>query len=157
MSTDSHKADCAVVLTGGPHRIPSGFNLLLKKKVKKLIITGVHPKTELRDIFPEDPSMENINLEDVILEKESTTTYGNAKKSLPLVQELGCRDLVLITSGFHMPRAFLTFRAYFPKQIPIRSYSTRGQGKNIHWTRVSMESFKMLLYNLFFFGSDAEF
>ena len=146
-----------MVLTGGPHRIPSGFDLLFKKKVGKLIITGVHPKTELRDLLPEDPSMEDINLKDVVLEKESMTTYGNAKKSLPLVQKLGCRDLVLITSGFHMPRAFLTFRACFPKQIPIHSYSTQGQSKDIHWSRVSMESFKMLLYNLFFFGSDAEF
>src|SRR5580658_8318424 len=103
--TEDHKADCAVVLTGGPGRVREGFDLLAQGQVRKLIISGVHPKATLREIFPQWPFYGNLREEDVVLERRSATTYGNAQQSLPLVEALHCRNLVLITSHLHMHRA----------------------------------------------------
>src|SRR5882672_1590713 len=83
---EDHKADCAVVLTGGPGRIREGFDLLAQGQVRKLIISGVHPRSTLREIFPQWPFYGGLHEDDVVLEKRSTTTYGNAQQSLPLVE-----------------------------------------------------------------------
>lgn len=116
---ENHSADCAVVLTGGPYRVQEGFDLLSQKQVKKLIISGVNPKASLREIFPQWPYYGDLHETDVILEKQSMTTYGNAQQSLQLIDALNCRDIVLITSRLHMLRSYKTFRAILPESIPI--------------------------------------
>lgn len=116
---EDHRADCAVVVTGGPGRVREGFDLLSRGQVHKLIISGVHPRATLREIFPQWPYYGSLRAEDVVLERRSATTYGNAVQSLPLVEAMRCRSLVLITSHVHMRRAFRTFRQVFPSEILI--------------------------------------
>src|SRR4051812_28613925 len=117
--TEDHKADCAVVLTGGPGRVREGFDLLAQGQVRKLIISGVHPKATLREIIPQWPFYGGLHEEDVVLERRSATTYGNAQQSLPLVEAMHCRSLVLVTSHLHMRRAYKTFRQVFPGEVLI--------------------------------------
>ena len=83
--TDDHKADCGVVLTGGPNRVMDAIEQLYQRNVKKIIISGVYPGSELRDIFPQKPFYGDLDSDDIILEKRSLTTYGNAQQALPLV------------------------------------------------------------------------
>lgn len=107
--TEDHKGDCAVVLTGGPGRVREGFDLLQRGDVRKLIISGVNPEVTLLDIFPQRlfyPSVQNFN---VILENHSRTTFGNQSHSLPIIEKLGCTDIILVTSQIHMPRASKLF------------------------------------------------
>jgi len=113
-------ADCAVVLTGGPGRISEGFSLLDQGRVKKLIISGVNPSSTLYQIFPQLPAYFRVSEEDVVLEKRSGTTYGNAVQSEALVEALKCRDVLLITSTLHMHRALQTFRSRFPLDVQIQ-------------------------------------
>ncbi len=117
--TEDHSADCAVVVTGGPGRVREGFDLLIRRSVQKLIVSGVNPQAELREIFPFWAYHGELRESDVILEKTSQTTWGNAQQSLALVEALRCRDIVLVTSRLHMYRALSTFRAQFPSSIPI--------------------------------------
>lgn len=148
---EDHRADCAVVLTGGPNRISDAIELLYLKRVKKVIISGVNPATELRAIFPQKTFFGDLDEDDIILEKRSLTTYGNAKQTLPLVEALNCKDIVLITSRIHMVRASATFRAHFPPEIPIYPRSTIGKQSDSHWTQVGAESFKTVFYDLWLF------
>lgn len=148
---EDHKADCGVVLTGGPNRIDDGFEQLYLKRVKKIIISGVNPSTQLRDIFPQQAFYGDIDLDDIILEKRSLTTYGNAQQALPLVEALNCKDVVLITSKLHMFRAYETFKTHFPEEIPIYKRSTVGKRYQPHWSRVGAEALKTLFYDLWFF------
>lgn len=141
-------ADCAVVLTGGANRVREGFDLLSRGLVKKLIISGVNQQSELRDIFPQWPFYGNLDAKDVILEKRSQTTFGNAQQSLALVQALRCRDIVLITSRLHMYRAVRTFRAEFPKQIQIIPHSIYGSRSDFGWVEHSLETAKSFFYSL---------
>src|SRR5688572_9401257 len=75
--THDVSGDCAVVLTGAAGRVREGFDLLAQKAVKKLIISGVNPKAQLREIFPERPFYPAVAESDIVLERRSTTTYGN--------------------------------------------------------------------------------
>lgn len=117
--TEDHRADCGVVLTGGVGRVREGLDLLAHRSIKKLIISGVFPGAQLREIFPQLPYYSTVDPNDVILEKRSLTTFGNAQQSLALVEALRCRDVVLVTSKLHMPRAMKIFKAVFPVEFPI--------------------------------------
>ncbi len=148
---EDHTADCGVVLTGGGNRISDAIEQLYLKRIKKLIISGVNPATQLRHIFPQRSFFGDIDLDDIILEKRSLTTYGNAQQTLPLIEALNCKDVVLITSKLHMYRAFATFKSHFPKEIPIYRRSTVGKRYDAHWTRVGVETFKTVFYDIWFF------
>jgi uncharacterized SAM-binding protein YcdF (DUF218 family) len=121
--TEDVSADCAVVLTGSRGRVKDGLSLLSRGNVRKLILSGVYEKASLRDIYPEWPYYGELNPDDVILEKFSQTTYGNALQTLTIVEALKCKDLILITSQPHAYRAYKTFSAIFPKNYKITKRS----------------------------------
>lgn len=45
----------------------------------------------------------------IVLEKNSHTTYENAKFSARILNELGINEIILVTSALHMPRSVATF------------------------------------------------
>lgn len=145
---EDHRADCGVVLTGGPGRVREGFDLLAQGQIHKLIVSGVHPRAGLRDIFPQWPFYGGLRQEDVVLERRSATTYGNAQQTLPLVEALRCKSLVLITSHLHMHRSYQTFRRVYPPETVILTRSiSAGLLPPRRWD-VVVESLKSLFYSL---------
>ena len=141
-------ADCAVVLTGGSNRVREGIDLLSRKSVQKLIISGVNPQTDVKSMFSIWPYYGVVNFPDIILERRSETTYGNAQQTLPLVEALRCRDVVLITSRAHMRRALKTFAAEFPKGFTLIPRAVTSGPYEQPWTEVSIEALKSLFYSL---------
>lgn len=139
-------ADCAVVLTGGPGRIREGFDLLADRRVKKLIISGVYPETQLRDLLP-SWTFHGLREEDIVLEKRSETTWGNAQQSLPIVEALRCRDILLVTSRTHMSRAYRTFRAVFPQHVQIQTQAVVGNRWDPTTFEVGFEGLKSFFYS----------
>jgi uncharacterized SAM-binding protein YcdF (DUF218 family) len=145
--TEDVTADCAVTLTGGPQRIREGIDLLSKKAIQKLIVSGVNPQSSLRDIFPQAPYYGDLREQDVVLERRSQTTFGNAQQTLPLVEALRCRDLVLITSRIHMRRALSTFKAEFPPHFPIIARAVPAISEPPSWDEIAWEALKSLFYS----------
>lgn len=146
--TQEFDADCGVVLTGGPSRVKEGFDLLARKKIKKLIISGVHPDVRIHELLPVWPFYVNLNENDIILEKHSRTTYGNAQQSLYIVESLRCRDIVIITSALHMLRAYNTFKSIYPAHIPIYKNAVVGTNLKPSIQDLSQEVFKSVFYSL---------
>jgi uncharacterized SAM-binding protein YcdF (DUF218 family) len=145
--TEDQTADCAVVVTGGTNRVREGFDLLARHAVQKLIISGVNPQVELRDIFPQMPFYGEIREQDVILERRSRTTYGNAQQSLPLVEALRCRDIILVTSRVHIYRTYRTFRAEFPPTIQILPRAVVAGTAVPSWAEAALEALKSIFYS----------
>lgn len=141
-------ADCAVVLTGGTGRVRAGFDLLSNHQIKKLIVSGAHSDVQMHELLPLWPVYGEINDEDVILEKRSETTFGNAQQSLVLVEALQCRDVFLITSRLHMPRAFQIFSDLFPTNIKIRRHAVLGGHFEPYEWEMTLEFMKYLLYKM---------
>ncbi len=146
--TQDHRADCAVVLTGGPGRVREGFDLLAQGRIKKLIISGVYQHADLREIFPQWPYYGPLSEEDVILEKRSSTTYGNAQQSLPLVEALRCRDILLVTSRIHMYRSYSIFKAVFPDDYPIVARAIVAGRYKPTMVELLIEATKSIFYGL---------
>ncbi len=141
------QADCAVVLTGGSGRVREGFDLLANQNIKKLIISGVFPNAQLREIMPTWTFYGNLKEDDVVLERRSETTYGNAQQSLALVEALKCRDVILVTSRLHMYRSYRTFRSIFPNHIPIYKQAVVSLKYNSSFFDVLNEAFRSLFYS----------
>ncbi len=136
------------MLTGAPGRVREGFDLLAQKRIKKLIISGVYQYTELSDLFPVWPFYSDINENDIVLEKRSGTTYGNAQQTLPLVEALRCRSLVLITSRLHMFRSLRIFQAAFPQDFPIYPRAIVSGRLDPRMDDVFFETTKSIFYSL---------
>lgn len=146
--TEDVSADCAVVLTGGSNRVREGLDLLSRGQVKKLIISGVYSNATLREIYPLWPFYGDVKEQDVILERRSATTYGNAQQTISIVEALGCRDVALVTSNLHMYRAFQTFQASYPAHILLIKYAVNsGRGEASLW-EISTEVLKTMFYSL---------
>lgn len=141
-------ADCAVVLTGSDGRIQKGLDLLSQKRVKKVIISGVFKGSTFREIFPQWPFYPEVSEDDVILEKRSLTTYGNANQSLPLAEALNCRDLVLVTSILHTRRALKLFKSTFPENTTIYTYSVVSGDFTPDFWPLAIEVIKSLFYSI---------
>ena len=149
--TKDQNADCAVSLTGQAYRIEEGFNLLVQKQIKKLIISGVNKSSSLEEIFPAWPFYGNLDKNLVILDKLSKTTYGNAQQSLVLSKKLGCKSLIVITSHLHMYRAYKTFQATFPQDIELQSRSVVSGRLHPRLSEVLTETTKSLFYSLWIY------
>ncbi len=146
--TDDINADCAVVLTGGPNRVREGLDLLSRGQVKKLVISGVFPNANFRDIFPLWTFYGDISEKDVVLDRRSTTTYGNAQQTLPIVEALSCRDVALVTSNLHMYRALQTFQAAYPPSIQLLPFAVSSGRPEISMWEISTEVVKSLFYSI---------
>ncbi|UXR63722.1 YdcF family protein [Bdellovibrio bacteriovorus] len=141
-------ADCAVVLTGGAGRVREGFDLLANQNVKKLVISGVYSNARLREIMPVWPFYGSLSENDVVLDRRSETTYGNAQQSLPIVEALKCRDILLVTSRLHMYRSYRTFRATFPENIYIEKHAIIGGRFESSVWESGFEALKSFFYSL---------
>jgi uncharacterized SAM-binding protein YcdF (DUF218 family) len=141
-------ADCAVVLTGGSGRVKEGMDLLARRSIRKLIISGVNPQAEWRDIFPNWPFYQDVHELDIVLERRSRTTFGNAQQSLAVAEALGCRDLLVITSHVHLPRALRTFRAEFEGRMHVEGRAVQGGPVDSGSFEVAVEVLKSFFYGL---------
>ena len=146
--TRDQKGDCAVVLTGSPGRVREGFDLLAQGRIRKLIISGVYPHAELRDIFSQLPYYGPINEQDIILEKRSMTTYGNAQQSQPLIEALQCKDIILVTSRLHMLRSLNLFRSVLPIGYDIKPRAVIAGRVEPDFFDLVLEVTKSLFYRL---------
>jgi uncharacterized SAM-binding protein YcdF (DUF218 family) len=142
------QGDCALVLTGGAGRLKEGFDLLVRGQVQKLLVSGVNPQVNIRELFPQLLIFPQIQEKDIILEKRSETTFGNAQQSLPLVEALNCKTVLLVTSYLHMYRAKKTFRATFPREIAIVPYAVSGSHMPASRIEVLVEATKSLFYSV---------
>lgn len=144
-------ADCAVVLTGGPGRLKEGLDLLVRKQVQRVIIAGVNPQVGMRDLYPQLAMYPQVSEDQIVLERHSATTFGNAQQSLPIVEALQCRDILLVTSYIHMRRSYRTFMATFPDEIKIIPYGIAGSDFPPHFWDLFIEATKNSFYSLWAF------
>lgn len=146
--TSDISVDCGVVLTGGANRVRTGLDLLARKQIKKLVVSGVFANATLREVFPVWPLYGEISEKDVVLERRSSTTYGNAQQTVPIIEALSCRDVAVITSSTHMYRAFRTMQATYPETIQLQAYAVNSGRAESGFIEISTEVLKSMFYLL---------
>lgn len=111
--------DALVVLTGGPERINTGLDLLIRGKAPKLFISGVNERvtlTRLQELWASPDAQAALKC-CVTLGYEARNTRQNATET---AQWINTQDNIhsfrLITASYHMPRALMELRASLPDQ-----------------------------------------
>jgi uncharacterized SAM-binding protein YcdF (DUF218 family) len=100
-------ADGIVALTGGPSRITDAVELLASGRGRRLLITGVAPTTNTAELVRLAPDHERWFGCCIDLDYTAVNTIGNAVETRRWALERGFHSLVVVTSGYHMPRAML--------------------------------------------------
>lgn len=119
-------ADGIVVLTGGASRIVDAVELLASGRGKRLLISGVNPATTPGELTRVNPDFESL-LALIDLGHDATNTIGNAVETGRWVREQNFRSLIVVTSGWHMPRALIEIENELPdvQLIPYPVISER--------------------------------
>lgn len=96
--------DGIVVLTGGQHRVATGFTLLEKGMGARLLVSGVHSDTSKKALL-RAAGREGENPCCLDIGHEATNTVENALEVSEWAASKGYGKLVVVTSDYHMPRA----------------------------------------------------
>lgn len=108
-------ADAIVVLTGGADRIKDAAALLDSGKAARLLITGVHPDTTVKQIALTaniDPALLSCCVD---LDFIAVNTLGNAEQAKLWAERRKFGSLIVVTSAYHMPRSLVEFGHMMPQ------------------------------------------
>ena len=108
------QADGIVALTGGADRVETALRLLAAGKARMLLVSGVAHGAGLHELA------RRVDLDPVALAprvtlgRAATTTLGNAEETAAWLHEHDLHSLIVVTAGYHMPRAMLEMRRTMP-------------------------------------------
>jgi uncharacterized SAM-binding protein YcdF (DUF218 family) len=107
--------DAVVVLTGGSNRVEEALKLFAAGNGRRLLISGVNPTTQRMDILRlqgEPPPRLTCCVD---LGRTAQDTIGNAEETASWVRSNSFASLIVVTSGYHMPRAIAEIRHLLPE------------------------------------------
>lgn len=109
------QTDGVVVYTGGGGaRIVAAMSIFQEGKGERLLISGVHPDTSrarLSEFWTGTPERFDCCVD---LGREAMSTKGNASELSNWATTHAFKQIVLVTSDYHMPRAILETSAKMP-------------------------------------------
>lgn len=120
-------AQAVVALTGGANRVSKALDLLAAKKGERLLISGVNEKVNMSSLRKLNASKDALFNCCVDIEKVALDTIGNATETKKWLGEHKYSSLILVTSGYHMPRSLLEFRKLMP-ETSITAYPVPHKG-----------------------------
>jgi uncharacterized SAM-binding protein YcdF (DUF218 family) len=106
-------ADGIVALTGGAERVETALKLLAEGHARVLLISGVGGATEFAGLAHRagvDPTLRAR----VTLGRSAASTRGNAAETAEWAHANGLRSLIVVTAGYHMPRALAELSRAMP-------------------------------------------
>lgn len=128
-----HSADGIVALTGGASRITDAMELLAGNQGKRLLISGVNPATKPGELIRLTPEYEKLFACCIDLGHQALNTSGNALEIAQWSRALGFRSLIVVTSGWHMPRALVELRREMPGTDLIPYAVVTGRMREEPW------------------------
>ena len=145
-------ADGIVVLTGGASRIVDAMDLLAAKAGQRLLISGANRSTNAKEIVRLHPEFQSIVGCCVDFDR-SLNTLGNAIETRKWAQKRNIRSLIVVTSGYHMPRAMAEIGHQLPgvTLIPFPVFSEKLRAEP-WWSSGATARLIMLEYLKFIFS-----
>jgi uncharacterized SAM-binding protein YcdF (DUF218 family) len=104
---DPPEADAIIVLTGGYLRLDAALDLLKSGKGKRLLISGVHPDAQAKDLQAATGGDRKLFNCCVDIDHAALDTIGNAEESAKWVESHAYQRVILVTNNYHMPRSLL--------------------------------------------------
>jgi uncharacterized SAM-binding protein YcdF (DUF218 family) len=122
------RADGAAALTGGSDaRLRGGIDLVARRTVPRLLISGVNAKASVEEVARVAGGDAALFACCVDLGRTATDTVGNAREVAQWAREHRIKRLILITDNYHMPRSLLEVRRANPG-LDVIAYPVRAAG-----------------------------
>lgn len=123
--------DGIVALTGGADRLSDALRLLASGSGKRLLISGVHPATTEGELARAQPDYAAYARCCVDLGRRALNTAGNAVETRRWARRHGFHSLIVVTSGYHMPRTMMELAREMPniELIPYAVVTDRLRGE----------------------------
>ena len=100
-------------------RMDVGINVFRDKDAKYLIVSGgkTNPSVNLSEaeVMRNYAIMRGIPPEEIILEQNSMDTIGNAYFTRKIVDKIGCADIYVVSSCYHVERVKFIFEMSYGK------------------------------------------
>jgi uncharacterized SAM-binding protein YcdF (DUF218 family) len=109
----THDADGIVVLTGGASRVADAIQLMAAGRGRRLLISGLHPTTTVKEIRRLNPDFTRV-IRCCVDYDHSRNTLGNAVETKQWAESRGFRSIIVVTSNYHMPRALAEIAHQLP-------------------------------------------
>lgn len=109
------RADAVVALTGGAERIGDAARLLAEGYGRRLLITGVHPRTTAEDLARREPRLRPLLDCCVDVDHRAMNTVGNAVETAAWAKRNAVASVIVVTSSWHMPRTMAELRSAAPE------------------------------------------
>jgi uncharacterized SAM-binding protein YcdF (DUF218 family) len=123
-------ADGIVVLTGGADRVATAFRLLEADRGGRLLVSGVARGTDLPELARSAGISAARLAARTTLGHAATTTRGNADETRDWARSHGIHSLIVVTAGYHMPRALVELGRELPGvalyPVPVLPPALRG-------------------------------
>jgi uncharacterized SAM-binding protein YcdF (DUF218 family) len=136
--------DGIVVLTGAAGRIEAALHLLQNRNADRLLVSGVAPGTGFEEVARYAGVPAGGLARPVTLGHLAATTRGNAEEIATWARRGGMSCLIVVTSGYHMPRTLLELGRVLPGTqlvpYPVAADTARGRG----WRLLVQEYVKFL-------------
>ncbi len=129
-------AEGAVALTGGPDRIAEAVELLARGDADRLLITGVNPSTSRANLAQQTPRARALYGCCIELGYEAANTVGNATETERWARAHHIRNLIVVTSNYHMPRALAEIGSLLP-DVDLIAYPVVSDHDRRWWADAS--------------------
>jgi uncharacterized SAM-binding protein YcdF (DUF218 family) len=110
----NRSAEAIVALTGGPERIGEAVEQLAAGRGHRLLITGVNRGTHADTLARLVPRYEALFACCIDIDHSAVNTIGNAIETKRWARDHGFHSLMVVTSGYHMPRALAEIAHQLP-------------------------------------------
>ena len=110
----NRSAEAIVALTGGPERIGEAVEQLAAGRGQRLLITGVNRGTHADTLARLVPRYEALFACCIDIDHSAANTIGNALETRRWARDHGFHSLIVVTSGYHMPRALAEIAHQLP-------------------------------------------
>ena len=129
-------ADVLFVLSGGEGRIQAGYGAWNSGAARELYILGAAKRMEPTQLLPEAAALPPGARKHIHVEGWSENTLENAVSAKSIVSAEGYSTVILVTSDYHVPRAYLAFRKVLPAGVGLGVLSVSldsGTGAGVVW------------------------
>ena len=146
----SKKSSNIVILTGGTNRIKDGLKIINEFEKTptfnfKILVSGTGKGFTKASLEKNINFDFDFNLIECCIELDSISinTYSNAIETFKWAKKNDISELILITSNYHMPRAFLEFKYRMPN-LKIFTYPITPEKHNINMWLSSFQTFSLI-------------
>lgn len=137
-------ADAVLVFAGDSYRIETGYKLVNEGYADTLIISP-----EIPGKIAEYNKRFNIRQTAItIIEDQAMSTFENALYTNKLVDAHDFKNVILVTSDYHMPRSYFIMRLLANRAIRIQRYSVCANNESMSSLQRLGEKWNLLIFEM---------